>query len=72
MSPITVTRVYWYTDWMDGIERALREVWRSIFGCHHKWDTVKFQHIPEGYWAVNVCSKCGQQNMHGVWKGKAA
>lgn len=72
MSPITVRRVYWWTDWLNGIVAALLELDRAFFGCHHDWATVEFHHIPHGYWAVNECSKCGKAQMHGVWKGKAA
>ena len=71
MSPITVRRVYWYTDWLAGIRYALKELWRSFFGCHHDWNTIKFQHHQHGYWAVNECSKCGRLRYHGTWKGKA-
>lgn len=53
-----VTRVYWYTDWVRGVRLALKELWRSLFGCHHDWATIRFQHVREGTWAVNECYKC--------------
>lgn len=73
MSPITVTRVYCYTDWVRGIGNALWELWRSFFGCHHKWETIRFQHLMHkgtrdgGTWVVNKCRKCAKTHVHGTW-----
>jgi hypothetical protein len=77
-----VTRVYWWTDWARGVRAAVRELWRSLFGCHHRWDTVRFLHVggsitsgggarpnETGYWAVNECRKCKQRRVFGTWSG---
>ncbi len=70
MSPISVHRVYWYTDWVHGVKAALKELWRSLFGCHHRWDTRSFRHTEHGAIAVNVCSKCGKRHPFFSWDGK--
>ncbi len=75
---ISVHRVYWYTDWVRGVKRALRELWRSLFGCHHKWETIRFQHLTHvstgewGIWAVNKCHKCGSVHPFASWQGPRA
>lgn len=64
-----IRRVYWYTDWLRGVRSALSELWRSLFGCHHDWDTVHFRHIQDGFVAVNKCRKCGGVHPFFSWNG---
>ena len=55
---------------------ALKELWRSFFGCHHKWNTIRYQKLTHkfmgewGTWAVNECEKCGAIHPHAHWQGR--
>ena len=62
--PISVKRVYWWTDWIANVLRALVYLWEAAFSCQHEVSTIRFQHLapPDmGSWHVNECSKCGKR-----------
>lgn len=78
MSPLTVKRVYWYSDWFRNVRWAARELWQAAFGCQHDISTVRYVTIGEahglreGEWAtihVNLCRKCGRQFPFVRWTG---
>jgi hypothetical protein len=75
MSPISVHRVYWWSDWVTNVKCALRQLWTAAFGCQHSMQTIHFMHIPLavlsdkefGTWHVNRCSKCGMTTAWGTY-----
>jgi hypothetical protein len=76
---VRVKRIYWWTDWLRGVCAALAELRRSLFGCHHDWDTVRFQHFvvanrPKvtAFWSINECRKCGRRHVRCTETGQEA
>jgi hypothetical protein len=70
---IRVRRVHWWTDWTQNVRWALADLWLAMFGCQHRWETIRFMHVyvgrPGEYATlqVNYCAKCRRYQPSGRW-----
>jgi hypothetical protein len=73
---VRIKRVRWYSDWTRNVAHAWKEFWLAMFGCQHRWSTIRYGGVTGlregewGRWFVNRCDKCGRTEECASWGGE--